>query len=475
MKTLDAALKTALAEARVFETKRDFDSVAEILKEIWADFSQPPDTTGLTVPLKAEFLRLCGNFLVCYGRAKGYAEYQETGKNLLSNADYLFKMLGDKTGEAKTACHLSLSYAYDGRLEESLVVSTDAERLFAPDSDDQVYLLLKTRQLIALSYLERFTESIELIEVIGGRVEACEDEFISVLFFNQCGYVFTQTGKHDIAVKMYAAALRTCEKIGDDRSAGQTANNLANALHKCGKLKSALESICKAIALALKHGDIGFLSIFEDTKANVLIALGDTVAALRIINQTLSRLSRSGDVRTHCEALWTKIEIYFAADDSAEAMLVFAELGEFTRRELGETAAKIYADRLLKKLSAETDDFPTRIERFYPQNAQLSNLPTGDCKFFSVPARFACLFGQTENLVVCAAERRTNPVIMRRGETGEFFIGNLDTDSFMDLKMYVLKNDFGGEEFFSPETDSIEGGIIAFAKYKKNELLFGGV
>lgn len=470
-----ATLKTVLAELRRFENVRDFNAAENTLKSVWDDFSIRPKINGLSKPYKAEFLRLCGNFLVHWSRAKGRPDLQESAKDLLSEAESLFRELNDIDNQGRCACHLALSYYYDGRYEEAYIVSSDAEVLFQPNCVSDVYLQVKISQLIALARLEKFNECVNLIQSIAERVESSENLFVQILFFNHSGYVFSHSENHDIAVKMYAKAVEICETAKDERSLSQSSNNLADALRREGHPRTAFEHICRAIALATKLGDSGFLSIFEDTKANILLALGDTEAALHNIGLTLNNLRKSGDLPTHCEAIWTKIEILLSAGQKKRAVFIFGELCELAKKHLGEKIAESYAAKLIDRLDALTASsikISSKIKRFRCESRKVLGVPAKENKMFFVPAEFAALLGRKKDIIVCTVKEKRNPLMMKRGENEIFFLGNLKPDKLSDFGVFVLETSDGSEEIFFLESDYIEGHICAVAEYSDEALIF---
>lgn len=476
MKALDISTVTGvLVKAKRLEKKRDYVAAANILECVWSNFHEHPETSGLTTKLKAELYSLCGIILISIGKSKGLPDYQETAKNLLTESVRIFKKLNKVRRLAQASSHLALSYCYEGREKESLDVIREAEKLFPHDSNDSVYLQLKTNKLIALSRLFLIEESVAVMEEIADRIENSPNLRNKIKFYNQSGFVFTKAERYDLANSMFSKALKLATAASDEDAVSHISNNLAFSLNKTGRSKEAFEHICRAISLATKAKNYGYLISFEDTKANILSNLGDYSSALATINRTLKSLSMRKDSRTHCEALWTKINVQFSIGDRSAALLTFGELAEMTKSELGESEAQSYAEKMLKKLSSletQSEILPTRIVRFIPKKIHMVNLPPTPHKLFWIPATHSAILGKEENKIVCVIEQKENPVIMLRQETGEFYLGDLTTDEFSGFEVSVLKNGIYEDEIFIPEFDFIEGHIYATAKYNDNQLNF---
>ena len=63
-----ADVRRVIEDARDAELCRNLDLFREILSSFWDDIEVDPDLSDFALPVRAEFLRLCGVFLSQFGR-----------------------------------------------------------------------------------------------------------------------------------------------------------------------------------------------------------------------------------------------------------------------------------------------------------------------------------------------------------------------------------------------------------------------
>ena len=488
--TLDTStLLNLIDEARGFEQMRDIEREAEILKVFWSDFSLDPDTDNLAPTVKAEVYRLCGKFLSAYAKAKALPEVsdcQERGKNLLTRAIDIFEEFGYFEKAALAKCQIALSYYYDGRTKEADAVLFQAEKLFRLDQSNPYYTEIKINHLIALMHLHRDSECLKIIEKHETTIRTSSNYYLQVMFYNQCGMFFNNSSQHEKAEKYFCKAYRAARNSENQRAIGQIFNNLAYTCRKTGDLYKAYDYARRAIIVAERMKDAGWLANYLDTKAAIELDLGNAERALETVEKSIDILNATGEVISLVESLWTKVEILFALGNSEKAVLTFSKLSEKVLIGIGETEAEHYAKIFTEKLyshkkSSEKNLLPIdtdgeKIIRFYPtDDLRIENLLDEMYRLFFVPAAKAGILGFDEDVIVCAYTRKKpNPIVMVRGDN-EYLLGDLVKDEAMDLTVLYTGKNQTDPICVSPDEAEIEGavGAVAIAKtHDENYLYF---
>ena len=487
-----STLISFLNEARAYEQTRNLEAEAEVLNRFWSDFNLNPDTEGLPESLQAEVFRLCGNFLVHYGRSKAFSTFQERGKDLLTKAKRMFKDLNDIEQESAAVCQLALSYCYDGRAEEAEALLALAEADCLGEQNSMTLLRVQINRLIALGCLGKLDECLEIISNIEPRARSCEDNFLAIMFYSQCGFIFDLNDDPASASQSYRNAQAIAIRTNNRRAYAQVTNGLAFTLLHLGELDKALSAIRKAIAVALQLDDIGWLANFYDTKANIEIALGTPEKALETINRSLAFLETTTDPISHCESLWTKIETLMLLDRLPDALKVFSQLTNIASEQINEKEAARFAEQFARLISKPKKSFSLPEERKCEQveafslspEVEVFHAPIKDFLMFRVPRERASILGYDTEIIVCAErlspEDRTNPMILTERETGIHRLGFYESELFSledDLMFHVLKTSpdpLSVPHCFDPSEVFYSGSVTAVAEActLKNKFLY---
>jgi len=345
--TTSEALKL-IEEARNAELCRDIPASQSILSAVWKNLDEEPTVKGLGNALQAEILRLCGFFLSYYGKAKNLKDYQERGKNLLTNAIEIFEAenLPDKSAEAKIT--LSLCYWYEGAVNESETILSQLEAEYSENTLNPVYLQICVNRLGIYYNKEEFEKSQKLIDSLTGIVQFSADWRLRTMYHNQAGLSYHKLNQPEKAIYHYKEALTAAKRCGNARFCALNYNNLGYIYKDISDFQRAHLYADKAIKCYRKLGEVGWLAHIFDTKALVYLAENRYKSALNAIDEALHIFRKGEDFAGLVESLFTKCKILVRLERGAEAVELCGELIETAKQRIGDFAVKKYADEFFK-------------------------------------------------------------------------------------------------------------------------------
>jgi len=331
--------------ARRAEACRDIDLLGRILAPVLPDVDKDPALPDVEARLKGELLRLCGFFLGYYGHLASKPNYQERGKDLLSEAIDLFESEGleEKAGEARL--NLAWRYLQQGAHAEADAMVQYTKEQFGRRRSSPVYLRLKVFESVAASAAGEFDRAARTIAGLASAMEKCDDPGISGQYHIEAGYVNTELGKYPEALEHYEKAEIYAKALENERFQAIILGNISFVLLHQRRFAGSLKNIEAAIELNRKHGHNGFLAHNFDTKAQILLAQGEQGRALLAIDQSLEYFRAGEDCAGLCEALFNKIRILLKLQEIEEALMLFTELVQTARTNISETSARKFADR----------------------------------------------------------------------------------------------------------------------------------
>lgn len=341
-----------IEEAKNAELCRDIAASRKIFSSFWQDIEVDPDVSGFEAVIQAEFLRLCGFFLSCYGRSQGKVNYQVRGKDLLTKAIEIFERAedSDKTSEARVM--LALCYWYEGEIEECESILRYTEDQFKNNQLHPVYLQIRLNRLMTLHWKKDYQKAVEIIEELKIPMELCSDLRLKTMYHNQAGIFYCVLGKYDLAVFNQSASIRCARQIKSTRFVATVLNNFAFLDMQMKNFEAAHAHIEESIALFEDLNDTGWIPHALDTKALLLNKENKCGQALETIERAVSYFNEGDDYSGLVDAFWTKIQILLRLDRKPEALILFAELAALAGQRIGEFAVQKYADSFAELLYA---------------------------------------------------------------------------------------------------------------------------
>ena len=345
--TTSQAIKL-IEEAKNAELCRDIPASQNILSAVWKNLDEEPAINGLGNALQAEILRLCGFFLSYYGKAKNLKDYQERGKNLLTNAIEMFEAenLPDKSAEAKVM--LSLCYWHEGAVNESETILSQLEDEYSENTLNPVYLQICVNRLGIYYNKEEFEKSQKLIDGLNSIVQFSADWRLRTMYHNQAGLTYHKLNQPDKAIYHYKEALIAAKRCENARFCALNYNNLGYIYKDISDFQKAHLYVDKAIKCYREIGEVGWLAHTLDTKALVYLAESHYKSALNAIDDALSIFRKGEDFAGLVESLFTKCKILVRLERVPEAVELCGELIETAKQRVGDFAVKKYAAEFSK-------------------------------------------------------------------------------------------------------------------------------
>lgn len=350
------------------EWARDVEASLKALEPVWKSPDEAPRIEEFSKELQAEILRLAGYCLSIMGRTRNLDNYQERGRDMLSEVVGRFSDLAlpDKANEAKVM--LALTYYYEGRLEEAEIILKEAESNYESNQLHPVYLKICLNKISALALKHEYTEALRVLDAIKIPMEFASDPQLLSTYHNQAGLVKFRNGFVNKAIFHYEEALRFARQLKSLRFIAIQLNNLANAKTGIGAFDEALRHADEAFQIFTKLGELGSLPHLLDTRSQIYYKQKRFGEALDEIEKALDYFNQGEDYAGLCEALYLKTTILFNLKRPDEALILFAKLVRIAAERVGEFASDRYVRQLSAQLYFITDGTLTgEVHRFKQQ------------------------------------------------------------------------------------------------------------
>lgn len=332
-----------IAEAQNAEACRDIKLLGQVLEPVLSDRGDLEDIPGVTAAERAELLRLAGFYLGYYGNLNAKPDFQERGKDLLSQSIDLFESEGLEEEAARARLNLAWRYLQQGSHNEADIILDYTKEVFGKRRSSPVFLRLKLFECVTASAAGEFDKALRKIKSLEAPMQKCTDAGIRAQFHIEAGYVNTEKARLPQALKHYEQAERFAKELNNERFEAIILGNIAFVLLNQNEFARSLDQIEKAIALNRSRGQNGFLAHNFDTKALGFLGLGEYGRALLAIDTSLELFREGDDYAGHCQAIFNKIRILFKLGEIEEALMLFADLISMARTNVSENSARRYA------------------------------------------------------------------------------------------------------------------------------------
>ena len=341
-----ADVLTVIENARNAELCRDIKTLRQILQNVWNNDNRSPDFREYPPVIRAELLRIYGFYLTADGLSRKKENYQERGKDLLTNAIELFteNNLPDKAAEATVI--LAFCYWNAGEVSECETILKSIEEIYVQDIFHPVYLQIRINRLIVHYWNEEFDEGIQLIEEISHPMEFCADIRLKMMFHNQAGMIYRRKKMTEESAIHYHEAIRLARNNNNFYFIAATYNNLAGLYSDEKQFETAHFSISESIKILTDLNDFWVLPHALDTKAAIFFSEGKYAQALEAVDRAIEIFKQSEDSRGFAEALWTKTKCLLRLSRTEEALILFGELQQISSQRIGQPTVEKFARAL---------------------------------------------------------------------------------------------------------------------------------
>lgn len=327
------------------ELSRDLNLFRKLFNPIWADINTEPNFDNFDNFERAYLLRYAGSFLCHFGRAKSLVDFQERGKDLLSQASEQFFRVGLIDEYYESQIILAYSYYYESRGTEFAAILESVECFYEANHQHKNYLLAKVNHLEWLKDND-LTEAVKCINQIQSLIKKCSESKIKCQFHTQTGIVFRRVKRFDDSLFHFEQGIFYAKEIENQRFLANLLNSLGNLYRSWDKRELAHLKVDEALDIAKRLGDVGWQANYLDTKANIYFDQKKYDLALEIINKAILFFPEGDDYAGYADALWLKARIYFKQDLRELGFDLFFKIIEIASQRLGERSVYKYLSQL---------------------------------------------------------------------------------------------------------------------------------
>ena len=296
--------------AKQLEKAGEYRAACEALEEFWPDLSAAPQVEELPEPERAEVLLRAGSLAGWLGSVEQTGGSQEHAKNLITSAIEIFEKLGRPEAAAEAQSDLALCYWREGAFDEARVILRRVVDELPADNNVKAVALVRSAMVEKTA--TKYAEAHVLFKQAEPLVDASNDHALKGSFHNSLGTLLNcrAVSEHrqdfiDQALIEFTAASYHFEQAGHDRFRARVENNLGFLFFTIGRYSDAHTHLDRARYLFLGLHDIRTAAQVDDTRARVLLAEGQVVAAERVARGAVKVLERGDEQAILAEALVT--------------------------------------------------------------------------------------------------------------------------------------------------------------------------
>jgi tetratricopeptide (TPR) repeat protein len=325
---------------RALELKErgEFDAAREVMRPLWKQLGQRPDTEGLNPLTTAEVL-LCAGILTSWiGGQNQIKEADEWARDLLSESMRLFEVEKDAKKVAQARTEIAYCYRRSGSLDEARIWFTDALQKLTIEGN------ARANALLGLSVVEwslsRYDESFKILTDNAGLFRKITSHGLKGFYHNQLALVLRSVAPshnrdayYKRAIREYEAAELEFKLARNTLFRADVKNNLGFLFYKLSRFRQAHQYLNEARRLALLVRNKVVVAQIDDTRAQVFIAERKYAEAEAVVRLAVASLKKSGHQALLVETLITH--------GIALARLGKSDKAEFSFREAIEIAHQI--------------------------------------------------------------------------------------------------------------------------------------
>lgn len=298
---LPANAKALFLCERALELKErgEFDAAREVMRPLWKQLGERPDTEGLNPVATAELL-LCAGILTSWiGGQNQIKEADEWARDLLTESMRLFEAETDAKKVAQVQTEIAYCYRRAGLFDEARIWFTDALGKLIIEGNSRAYALLGL-SVVEWS-LSRYDESMKILTDHAGLFRKITSHSLKGFYHNQLAMVLRNIAPshrrdayYKRAIREYEAAELEFKLARNTLFRADVNNNLGFLFFKLSRYRQAHRHLQEARRLALVVRNKVVVAQIDDTRAQVLIAENRYAEAETVSRAAVANLRRSG-------------------------------------------------------------------------------------------------------------------------------------------------------------------------------------
>lgn len=286
---------------RALELKErgEFDAAREVMRPLWKQLGERPDTKELNPITTAEVLLCAGIVTSWIGGQNQIREADEWARDLLTESMRLFEAEKDAKKVAQARTEIAYCYRRAGSLDEARIWFTDALQKLVIEGN------ARANALLGLSVVEwslsRYDESFKILTDNANLFRKITSHGLKGFYHNQLAIVLRSVASshnrdayYKRAIREYEAAELEFKLARNTLFRADVKNNLGFLLYKLSRFRQAHQYLNEARRLALLVRNKVVVAQIDDTRAQVLIAERKYTEAEATARPAVASLRKSG-------------------------------------------------------------------------------------------------------------------------------------------------------------------------------------
>ncbi|MBV8856295.1 MAG: hypothetical protein JOZ02_04965 [Acidobacteria bacterium] len=313
-----------------------YEGARDALGELWPGVGLRPALEKWPAAAGAELLLQCAALTGWLGSERNVSGVQERAKDMLSEAEEMFRARGISKKVSEAQYELGMCYWRLGAHDEARVVLREALKPLA-DADVEAKAKIHLRRTLVEISENRYHEALAILEEAAPVFESNSDA-VKGKWHGQKALVMdmlaTAEGRPELfdgAVIEYTAAIYHQELAGHERYCARNMNNLAMLFCKLGRYEEAHGQLDRAGLIFTRLKDPGDLAQVDETRARVLSAERKYTEAARVLAGAVQAFERGGESALLADALTLQGVVWArrgAFDESAAVLRRAADMAE---------------------------------------------------------------------------------------------------------------------------------------------------
>jgi tetratricopeptide (TPR) repeat protein len=337
---LPANARALLLCERALELKErgEFDAAREVMRPLWPQLGQRPNTEGLNPVTTAEVLLCAGVLTSWIGGQNQIKEADEWARDCLTESMRIFETEKDAKKVAQVQTEIAYCYRRAGALDEARIWFINALQKLIIEGN------ARANALLGLSVVEwslaRYDEAFEILTDNARLFRKINSHSLKGFYHNQLAMVLRSVAPSHNREAYYKRALREYEAAEIEFKLARNTlfradvnNNRGFLLYKLSRFRQAHQFLNEARRLALVVRNKVVVAQIDDTRAQVFIAEKKYTEAEAVARAAAASLRKSGHLGLLIDTLITH--------GIALARLSKREKAEFNFREGIEIAHQI--------------------------------------------------------------------------------------------------------------------------------------
>lgn len=286
---------------RALELKErgEFNAAREVMRPLWRQLGERPDTEGLNPLTTAEVLLCAGILTGWIGGQNQIKEADEWARDLLSESMRMFEVEKDAKKVAQARTEIAYCYRRAGSLDEARIWFTEALQKLTMEGN------ARANALLGLSVVEwslsRYDESFKILTDNASLFRKITSHGLKGFYHNQLAMVLRSVAPSHNRESYYKRAIREYEAAEVEFKLARNTlfradvkNNLGFLFYKLSQFRQAHQYLNEARRLALLVRNKVVVAQIDDTRAQVFIAERKYTEAEGVARTAVVNLRKSG-------------------------------------------------------------------------------------------------------------------------------------------------------------------------------------